>query len=149
MPLAEARATLPTLTVPERAEARPLDPAYLRNQLALYDTERLLEPDEPARVGAAGVRGGAVAERLGDVGGAIERYEAALEADPTHAPRCAACAACASPTGKREPVLGDARARASSEASRGERRALHALERRAARSRAAIATSRARRYERS
>ncbi|HEY7955493.1 MAG TPA: tetratricopeptide repeat protein [Polyangia bacterium] len=76
---------MPQLAVPETAEARPLDAAYLQQQLALYDTERLLEQDgvRAARLACAAAR---AAERLGDAGGARERYQAALEHDSSSLP---------------------------------------------------------------
>ena len=55
-------------------------------QLALYDTERLLTPpDDPARIARLAFAAGRAAERLGDVTGALERYQATLDADPEHA----------------------------------------------------------------
>ena len=51
---AESAASLPALTVPDVVAPSTLDTAYLRDQLALYDTERLLSLG-----GQAGARGAA------------------------------------------------------------------------------------------
>ncbi len=84
--LVAAALPLPTLVVPDLAPAQPLDPHYLRDQLALYDTERLLVPvDEPARVARLAFAAGRTAERLGEFAAARERYHAALDVDPEHA----------------------------------------------------------------
>ena len=69
------------VALPEQAEARALDPAYLRDQLALYDTERLLKAEDAARAARLACAAGRVCEQLGDLDGAEERYEAALELD--------------------------------------------------------------------
>jgi tetratricopeptide (TPR) repeat protein len=99
--------SLPSVTLPESAPAQPLEPAYLRDQLALYDTERLLAPaDDRAHVARLAYAAGRVAERLGDVGGALERYQAALEADPQHAHALRGLRRLRLADGKREPVLG-------------------------------------------
>ena len=49
---------------------------------------------------------GRIAEQLGDVGGAIERYEAALEAEPRHGHALRGLRRLRLADGKREPVLG-------------------------------------------
>ena len=128
VPLAEGTAALPTLTIAaDVGPPRTLDAAYLRDQLALYDTERLLSPaDQPARVAQLAFAAGRVAERLGDVGGAIERYEAALEAEPKHAHALRGLRRLRLADGKREPVLGILD-REIAEASPAERRGLHAI----------------------
>src|SRR5262249_20230128 len=107
VPMADATAPLPALSVPDSVAPQALDANYLRDQLALYDTERLLSPaDQPARVAQLAFAAGRVAEKLGDVGGAIERYEAALEADPKHAHALRGLRRLRLADGKREPVLG-------------------------------------------
>ncbi len=127
VPLAEASTALPTLTFAEAAPPRTLDATYLRDQLALYDTERLLSPaDQPARVAQLAFAAGRIAEKLADVGGAIERYEAALEAEPKHAHALRGLRRLHLADGKREPVLGMLD-REIAEASPAERRGLHAL----------------------
>jgi tetratricopeptide (TPR) repeat protein len=73
------------LDVPERVDAAAPSPDYLRGQLALLDTERLLCADAP-RAALLAYGGARLAERLGDVAGAQERYEAATELDPTFGP---------------------------------------------------------------
>ncbi|MGZ3439216.1 MAG: hypothetical protein ACXVDD_06860, partial [Polyangia bacterium] len=127
LPTAEVAATLPQLSVPDTAPPRVLEPAYLRDQLALYDTERLLTPaDQSARVAQLAFAAGRVAERLGDVGGAIERYETALDADPKHAHALRGLRRLRLADGKREPVLGMIE-REIAEASPAEKRGLHAI----------------------
>src|SRR5262249_433904 len=54
---------LPVLSVPDQAPPHALDADYLREQLALYDTERLLSsPDDPARMSMLAFAAGRVAE---------------------------------------------------------------------------------------
>ena len=69
------------IPLPEQAEVRVLEPAYLRDQLALYDTERLLKAEDAPRAARLACAAGRVCEQLGDLDGAEERYEAALELD--------------------------------------------------------------------
>ncbi|HEY2748010.1 MAG TPA: tetratricopeptide repeat protein [Polyangia bacterium] len=127
VPLAELTASLPTLTIVDVAPPRALDTAYLRDQLALYDTERLLSPaDQPARVAQLAFAAGRVAEKLGDVGGALERYEAALEAEPKHAHALRGLRRLRLADGKREPVVGLLE-REIAEASPAEKRGLYAM----------------------
>lgn len=68
------------LSVPEQSDAHSLEGGYLRDQLAFFDTERILQ--EPPRAAKLAYAAGRVCEKLGDDDAAIERYEAALEADP-------------------------------------------------------------------
>jgi tetratricopeptide (TPR) repeat protein len=70
------------LRLPESRAPRAVssDEPYLRQQLALLDTERLLAADA-ARAAHLAHAGGRLAERLGDLDGARDRYEAALELD--------------------------------------------------------------------
>ena len=82
--------------------------------------------DKPARVAQLAFAAGRIAEKLGDVGGAIERYEAALEAEPTHAHALRGLRRLRLADGKREPVLGMLD-REIAEASSRERRGLHAI----------------------
>jgi tetratricopeptide (TPR) repeat protein len=69
------------LAVPDQAQAKPLDPDYLRDQLALLDTERILCSDSrrAAHIAHTAAR---IAEKLGDTAGGVERFETALELDP-------------------------------------------------------------------
>jgi hypothetical protein len=67
--------------LPEQVEPRALDPGYLRQLLGMYDTERLLKSDDPARAARLGCSAARVCEQLGDLEGAEERYEAALAED--------------------------------------------------------------------
>jgi tetratricopeptide (TPR) repeat protein len=83
--VAVARASLPgaqalELQLPERVEPRPLEVSYLRDQLALTDTERLLCQDtvRSAQLACLAAR---LCEKLDDPAGALERYQAALEQD--------------------------------------------------------------------
>jgi tetratricopeptide (TPR) repeat protein len=69
------------LSVPDSVPPQPLDAAYLRDQVALYDTERLLV-DDPVRAAQLAYQAGRACEKLGDADAAIERYESALESDP-------------------------------------------------------------------
>ena len=69
---------------------------------------------------------GRIAEKLGDVGGAIERYEAALEAEPKHAHALRGLRRLRLADGKREPVLGMLD-RELELASPAEKRGLHAV----------------------
>ena len=125
--IAASEAPMPSLTVPDLAPPRALDADYLRDQLALYDTERLLSPSEqPGRVAQLAFAAGRVAEKLGDVGGAIERYEAALQANPRHAHALRGLRRLRLADGKREPVLGLID-REIAEASGQEARGLHAI----------------------
>jgi tetratricopeptide (TPR) repeat protein len=127
VPMAEVVAALPALAVPETMAARPLEADYLRDQLAFYDTERLLSPaDKPARLAQLAFTAGRIAEKLGDVGGAIERYEVALEADPKHAHALRGLRRLRLADGKREPVLGMLD-REIEQAAVAERRGLHAI----------------------
>ena len=127
LPMAAGAAPLPTLSVPDVGPPRTLDPAYLRDQLALYDTERLLSSaDKPERVAQLAFAAGRIAEKLADVGGAIERYEAALDADPKHAHALRGLRRLHLADGKREPVLG-LLDREIADASPAERRGLHAV----------------------
>ena len=71
--------------MPERVDAGTLSPEYLRGQLALVDTERLLCQEAP-RAAQLAYSGARLAERLGDVAGAQERYETATELDATFGP---------------------------------------------------------------
>jgi tetratricopeptide (TPR) repeat protein len=73
------------LNVPERIEARAASPEYLRAQLALLDTERLLCQDG-VRAAQLAYSGARLAERLGDLAGAQERYETAVELDGSFGP---------------------------------------------------------------
>jgi cellulose synthase operon protein C len=117
---------LQTLKLPELAKPRPLETTYLRDQLGLYDTERLLTPSEDkARVARLSHAAGRIAEKLGDVAGAIERYEAALEADPHHAHALRGLRRLRLADGKREPVL-QLLEREIAGAAAGEKRGLHA-----------------------
>ncbi len=83
--LVPAAAALNKLNVPERVETQAMSPEYLRAQLALLDTERLLCQESP-RAAQLAYTGARLAERLGDVAGAEERYEAATELDPSFGP---------------------------------------------------------------
>ena len=65
-----------------------------------------MSSDKPARVAELAFAAGRIAEKLGDVGGAIERYEAALEADAKHAHALRGLRRLRLADGKREPVLG-------------------------------------------
>ena len=72
----------PLLNVPERVEPASPAEATLRDRLTLYDTERLLQQDGPRAVALA-IAAARLCEQLGDLPGASERYEAALENDST------------------------------------------------------------------
>ncbi|MDB4965306.1 MAG: hypothetical protein JWN44_995 [Myxococcales bacterium] len=125
--IASREAPVPMLVVPEKSAPVVLETAYLRDQLAFYDTERLLSSSEsPARVAQLAFAGGRVAEKLGDVGGAIERYEAALEAEPKHAHALRGLRRLRLADGKREPVLGMLD-REIDQAAASEKRGLHAV----------------------
>ena len=114
------------MSLPELAKVKPLDASYLRDQLALYDTERLLTPnDEPGRVARLAHAAGRIAERLGDVAAAIERYEAAIEAEPNHAHALRGLRRLRLADGKREPVL-QLLEREIAQAAPGEKRGLFA-----------------------
>jgi tetratricopeptide (TPR) repeat protein len=73
------------LEVPVEVDVSAPTPDYLRGQLALLDTERLLCADAQ-RAALLAYGGARLAERLGDLAGAQERYEAATELDPTFGP---------------------------------------------------------------
>jgi tetratricopeptide (TPR) repeat protein len=74
-------ALLPPKLAPEAGPVAS-DEGWLRGQLSLYDTERILHSDG-ARTAKLGAAAAAICETLGDNAGALERWESALEAEPS------------------------------------------------------------------